>query len=203
MLPELECQPTTRVVQADGRIDVAVHRRALAEVLGWSPGPLAHELDGRWVVLGEPEAGTRTRRGDRARLSGTSRIVLPAALRRLLGVSVGDKVLLLPLPSTRRLALTHPGVPVVVVLAPMAISHARATAATAGTGLPAAITARGMPKATVLASKGNGPCRTAKFAIPAPAPYWQVNWWYNCRTFNSGTPRPGRLRLRRQHPYRA
>jgi hypothetical protein len=111
VLPELECQPTTRVVQADGRIDVAVHRRALAEVLGWSPGPLAHELDGRWVVLGEPEAGTRTRRGDRARLSGTSRIVLPAALRRLLGVSVGDKVLLLPLPSTRRLALTHPGCP--------------------------------------------------------------------------------------------
>lgn len=107
--PPLTHPPTTRVIDTKGRISLRLGRRGLAEVMGWVPGPLCAERDGVWVVLRPDAEGRPLRRNDGRGVLGTDgRLRVPAALRYLIGVDIGEEVSVLVLSGHDAVALCHP-----------------------------------------------------------------------------------------------
>lgn len=72
-----------------------------------------------------------------------------------------------------------------VALATLASIVLPATAASASTTKHPTVTIPGTPKTVVLTAKGDGPVNTRQFVVPSSAPYWQVNWSYNCHPSGS------------------
>ena len=107
--PLLDIAPTTRAISPTGRIRVTLRNRTLAELLGWTPGPLSVSLDGAWVILRPDTSGRPPRRNDgRCAYTEDARLRVTKAVRTYLGIAFGDEVALLVLPNHGVVALLNP-----------------------------------------------------------------------------------------------
>jgi hypothetical protein len=107
--PLLDLPPTTRAISSTGRIRVTVRNRTLAELLGWTPGPLSVCLDGTWMILRPDTSGRPPRRNDgHCSYTQDDRLRVTQAVRTYLGLAFGDEVALLVLPAHGVLALANP-----------------------------------------------------------------------------------------------
>jgi hypothetical protein len=107
--PPLDLPPTTRAISSTGRIRVTVRNRTLAELLGWTPGPLSVSLDGTWMILRPDTSGRPPRRNDgHCSYTQDDRLRDTQAVRTYLGIAFGDEVALLVLPAYGVLALANP-----------------------------------------------------------------------------------------------
>lgn len=113
-LPALPHEPILARIDDKGRVKL----RGALEAVGFGPGVLQTTRDGHWVVLRQsPSCGRPVRNAPRVGADG--RLTVARALRFLLGVDVGDQVLVQPVPEAGALCLVNPAA--VFVGAPLGV----------------------------------------------------------------------------------
>ncbi|WP_219413447.1 hypothetical protein [Pseudonocardia nigra] len=109
-LPSLD-DPDTLLV-GTARVDRSgrVHERALLHALGWEPG---HELE---LDTGSGVIAVTSVPGGRYRVDGRGALALPAAARRMCGITIGPPVVLVAA-AHEQILLVHPAATVARLLA--------------------------------------------------------------------------------------
>ena len=102
-LASLHCEPILARIDDKGRVKL----RGALEVVGFVTGALHVARAGHWTVLRQAASCAKPVR-NAPRVSGDGRLTVPHPVRCLLGVDVGDQVLVQPVPEAGALCLLNP-----------------------------------------------------------------------------------------------